>query len=129
MQRLSAQTRTTLLRVLGSAVPLVFGFWLAQQLPLDRGFFSVMVPVAILAGLVLRSWWSVGVVPAMAFGGFALAISLNRGWGGVWQVVPFPVLVALLVALFSPSAGGALIGTWIGKLLRQRWAVSATRWW
>lgn len=102
-------------RVSGIIAPAAFGFWLARQVPLSRGAFLGMVPVGLLSGARLQSWWSVVIVPLSAFGGFSLSISIGRGWGGVWKAVRLPVLVALIVALFSPAAISAALGTWIGK--------------
>ncbi|MDQ2886697.1 MAG: hypothetical protein M3Y39_11505 [Chloroflexota bacterium] len=102
-------------RVSGIIVPAAFGFWLARQLPLSRGAFLGMVPVGLISGARLQSWWSVVMVPLSAFGGFSLSISIGQGWGGVWKAVRLPVLIALIVGLFSPSAISAAIGTWIGK--------------
>jgi hypothetical protein len=102
-------------RVVGIVAPAAFGFWMARQVPLSRAAYLGIVPVGLLSGWLLRSWRSVVLVPLCTFGGYSLSISLGRGWGGVWKMVRFPVLVALIVALFSPAALCAAIGTWIGK--------------
>jgi hypothetical protein len=117
------RTGIALSRVVGSMAPAVFSFWLARQVPLSRGAFLGMIPVGLVSGSLLQSWWSVVMVPLSTFGGFSLSISSGRGWGGVWKVVRLPVLVALIVGLFSPSAISAAIGTWIGKRVAS---VSAT---
>ena len=109
------RTTISLSPVLGSITPTVFGFGMARQVPLSRGDFSIMVPVGLISGWLIRSWWSIVLVPILTFGGFSLSISIGRGWGGVWKVVHLPVLVTLTIGLFSPSAIGAVLGAWIGK--------------
>jgi hypothetical protein len=92
---------------------------MARQVPLSRIAYAGIVPVGLVSGMLLRSWRSVVVVPLDTFAGYSLSISIGRGWGGVWKVVHLPVLVALIVALFSPSAISAAIGTWIGKRMAR----------
>jgi hypothetical protein len=108
-----------LARLFGNLVPAAFGFWMARQVPLSRVAYAGIVPVGLVSGMLLRSWRSVVIVPLDIFAGYSLSISIGRGWGGVWKVVRLPVLVALIVALFSPSAIGAAIGTWIGKRMAR----------
>ena len=107
-----------LLRILGVAVALVGNVALALLGTQD--FQSLSIVLLILVGAVsaslIRSWWSLLIVPVVFSLGFVLSASFPYGFSEFFSnlLSYFTLFFAALVEI------GVLIGTPIGKKIEQQ---------
>ncbi len=108
------------LRILGVVIAFVAGFALMFLQTPDEASWNVLLLLMILVGgvsaVLLRSWWSLLMVPVALNLGHALSESFQYGFDTFVPSLVFGVVVLLIVLVEI----GVLIGTPIGMLIEQR---------
>lgn len=81
--------------------------------------------LGFVGGLLLRSWWSVAIIPLAV--GVGVALWRIHQWGAIicygcpTEVTPLIVVVALVV-FYGGAAAWATAGMWVGMLIERKLA-------
>ena len=109
------------LRILGVVVALVGHLALAVMATQDYqslGALLVILVGVVSAGLI-RSWWSLLIVPVLFGVGFSLSSLFTHGFYGFGEFFSNLLSVMVLVLIVLVEIG-VLIGTPLGKWIEQR---------
>ena len=147
-KRTSSRPQRWRQRILGVALPLVGGFLAYRPLYIPEisnyrlGVYflgALVVWLTVFVGaLLLRSWWSLLIVPLAAYIGTVLAdlivfpliqggVSMMQESIGTW-VGSFPnLIVAVGMSVFVPLIVAALIGTLLSTRFKRWWEMRKIR--
>lgn len=101
------------LRALGCVVPIVIFETIASTLVGEQIFWAA-IGIGAFAGLLLRTWWSLGLVPLVTLSYWLVVWSLSDSSGASGEFTLFAVIVVISGILLI-MASGAAIGTWLGQ--------------
>jgi hypothetical protein len=135
-------------RILGVALPLVGGFlaygplYIPDLINYRLGVYflgTLVVWLTVLVGaLLLRSWWSLLILPGAAYVGTVLAdlivfpliqggVPMMQESIGSW-IGSFPnLIVAVVMSVFVPLIVAALIGTLLSTRFKRWWEMRKIR--
>lgn len=116
----------TLLRILGVVLPsALLGIYGALG---DYGWWTLVVYIAggFVGGLLIRTWWSVVIVPIAMAAALLAWVAISSGLHGLIEDLGILGLVFLWTLwVIFPIAIAAVIGMFIGKLIEKSISRSA----